>query len=204
MIGVVSYNAVNMFSVTSALTRLGAEFQIISEAASLAKCDKVILPGVGEASSAMASLRGSGLAEELCKLTCPVLGICLGMQVLASELEEGNARGLGIIDAKVSKFSTDSVTLSSPGSQKLKVPHMGWSPITRVKDDPLTKDIADGNYFYFVHSYAYGVGDFTLSKTDYISEFSAIVRSNNFWGVQFHPEKSGDVGSKLLNNFLEL
>lgn len=192
MIAIINYKAGNLASVSNALNRLGADFIITNKKDELNNSDAVIFPGVGHAYSAMESLRENELVSWLQGTEKPVLGICLGMQLLFESTEEGDTQGLGIIPGRLKKFD----------SSKDKVPHMGWNTFTEVKSHPLLKGISTDQFFYFVHSYFAPVNEFTLAECSYISNFAAVVGHDNYMGVQFHPEKSGDVGSLLLQNFL--
>ncbi len=195
MIAVIDYDTGNLRSVANALGRLGAEFSITSNHDTIRSADRVLLPGVGEAQSAMQKLSERGLTEVIKSLTQPVLGICIGVQLMCRSSEEGNAECLGIFESEVKRFPQDS---------QLKVPHMGWNTIEELQS-PLFKGIDEGSYIYYVHSYAPTLSTTqTIAKTTYGIEFSAALHRDNFYGTQFHPEKSGDVGSQILSNFLEL
>ena len=189
---IIDYNAGNVRSVAFALERLGIEAEITADPDKIRKADKVIFPGVGEASSTMAALDDRGLTELLPTLTQPFLGICLGMQLMCSFSEEGDTNCLNIIENKVRRFPP-----------KEKVPHMGWNSIYDLKS-PIFKGIEDGSYFYFVHSYFVEKNQNTIATSNYINEFSAGIHHDNFFAVQFHPEKSGEAGAQLLKNFIEL
>jgi len=191
-VAVIKYNAGNIRSVDYALQRLGIASHITDNREEILSADKVIFPGVGEASTAMNYLRAKRLDTLLKNLKQPVLGICLGMQLLCSHSEEGNTEGIGVFDAKVRKFIGDE-----------KVPHMGWNNTTELSS-PLFNNIPENTLFYFVHSYYATIGNNTIAHTNYINDFSASLYKNNFYGVQFHPEKSGTIGSKVLENFLKL
>lgn len=192
MIAVIDYKTGNLCSVENALGRLGGEYVVTGDAGVIRSASHVILPGVGEAGQAMASLRGSGLVDVILGLTQPVLGICIGMQLMCRGSEEGDTRCMGIFDADVVKME--------PG-QGLKVPHMGWDTIEKL-DSPLFRDMEDGAYVYYVHSYAPQLSAHTVAVTDYGTLFSAALQRGNFFGTQFHPEKSGAVGEQILKNFL--
>jgi len=191
-VAVVNSGGANISSVLHALGRLGAEPQFTAEAAVIRAADRVILPGVGAAGSAIDVLRRSGLVEVIRKLQQPVLGICLGMQLLFDSSAEDDVSLLGLIPARLERL---------PERPELRVPHMGWNAITTIRDDPLT-DGLDGNWFYFVHSYAAPVGPWTLATSRHGQNFSAIVRQANFHGAQFHPERSASAGAELLRRFL--
>jgi len=185
----------NIGSVRYALQRLGADAELTSDAATIRGADKVILPGVGAAGPGMARLRELGLVELIRSLTQPVLGVCLGMQLLCERSEEGDTECLGLIPATVRRFT------EVPG---LRVPHMGWNQLQARSAHPLLKGLGDAGWAYFVHSYAVPVGDYTLATADYGGAFSTVIARDNFHGMQFHPERSASVGAVLLKNFLEL
>lgn len=193
MIGIVNYGAGNIFSLTAALDRIGIAYGMVNEAAELALYERIIIPGVGHAGAAMNKLVASGLAPHIAQLKKPVLGICVGMQLLTDFSEEGSADLLGIIPLKTLHFQ-DRV--------HEKVPHMGWNSVSVSQPSALFDGIADQSYFYFVHSYfiEYNV-QYTSAVCRYGLGFSAAVQHNNFYGVQFHPEKSGKDGEQLLLNF---
>ena len=192
MIAIVKYNAGNTTSVKNAIERLGFSCVVTDDAAILKKAEKVIIPGVGEASSAMNYLKEKGLDEVIKNLTQPVLGICLGQQLLCQFSEEGTTKCLGIFEAKVKKFEP-----------QLKVPHMGWNNISRL-DSELYNGISPDENFYFVHSYYVEISKETTAVCDYIVPFSASMQKDNFYATQFHLEKSASIGEKLLLNFLKL
>ena len=197
MIAVVDYATGNLRSVADALRRAGAEFTLTADPALLRGADKVILPGVGEASSAMSQLRERGLDTVIPSLTQPVLGICIGMQLMCLSSEEGDAACLGI-------FPTDVVRLPDRTADgPLKVPHMGWDTVDMLRG-PLFEGIDAQTYVYYVHSYAPRLCDAAIAATDYGMRFSAALARDNFFGTQFHPEKSGAAGSRILRNFLTL
>ena len=195
MIAVVDYDTGNLRSVADALHRAGAEFTLTSDAAVLRRADRVILPGVGEASSAMEKLRERGLDAVLPTLTCPVLGICIGMQLLCLSSEEGDARCLGIFPARVRRLT--------PTDPRLKIPHVGWDTIAGLQT-PLFAEVAETSYVYYVHSFAAELCPATIATTDYGGGFSAALHRDNFYGTQFHPEKSGATGARIIQNFLTL
>lgn len=192
MIAIVKYNAGNIKSLMNALKRLGVEYILTDDPASLRTAEKVIFPGVGEASSAMAYLRDRGLDQVLRSLQQPFLGICLGQQLMGSHSEEGDVACLSIFPEKVKKFPPLD-----------KVPHIGWNNFEEIKG-PLFEGINTTDDMYFVHSYFMEKGPDTIASTDYILPFSAAVQKDNFYAVQFHPEKSAAIGQRLLSNFLEI
>jgi glutamine amidotransferase len=192
-IAVVDSGGANISSVLHALRRLGAEPDFTSDANTIRGADRVILPGVGAAGHAMEVLEQHGLIGVIRELRQPVLGICLGMQLLFESSEEDDAQLLGLIPARLQRL---------PENPGLRVPHMGWNAIHNVCDDALTASL-DGKWFYFVHSYAAPVGVWTLSTSVHGETFSAIVRRDNFRGAQFHPERSAAAGATLLQHFLE-
>jgi glutamine amidotransferase len=185
----------NIGSVRYALQRLGVDAELTADADEIRSADKVILPGVGAAGPGMARLRELQLIDVIRSLSQPVLGVCLGMQLLCEHSEEGDTPCLGVIPADVYRFE------EAPGQC---VPHMGWNRLSAIATHRLIKDMDDGDWAYFVHSYAVPVGTYTLASTDYGNSFSSIVAHRNFHGMQFHPERSASVGAKLLKNFLEL
>lgn len=194
-VAIVKYNAGNVCSVDYALRRLGVEACLTADAEELRKADKVIFPGVGEAGTTMAYLRASGLDGVIRSLRQPVLGICLGMQLMCSHSEEGNAQGLGIFDVDVRRFQ--------PRQHEDKIPHMGWNTLSDLKGS-LFEGLGEEEYVYFVHSYFVPVCEGTAAVTHYIHPFSAALQKDNFYATQFHPEKSGRVGEQILRNFLAL
>lgn len=194
-ITIVKYNAGNMFSVVNALKRLGITPQITDEAELLQKADRVLFPGQGNAKTAMDYLRQHGLDKIITGLRQPVLGICVGQQLLCRHSEEGNTPCLGIFGVDVKKFV--------PNHHDEKVPAMGWNELTHLKS-PLFKGLHDGDYTYFVHSYYVPVCEDTIAQANYILPYSAAIHKDNFWATQFHPEKSGQVGETILRNFLEM
>lgn len=194
MIAVIDYDTGNLRSVANALGRLGAEFCITDNPEIIRSADRVLLPGVGEAQSAMAKLKERSLVEVIRSLEQPVLGICIGVQLMCQYSEEGDTECMSIFESRVKRFPKDS---------GLKVPHMGWNSIENLSS-PLFKGIDSGSYIYYVHSYAPELSEQTIATTEYGIEFSAALNYRNFYGTQFHPEKSGDVGSQILSNFLEL
>ena len=185
----------NIGSVRYALQRLGVEAALTADATTIRAADKVILPGVGAAGPGMARLRELGLIELMRSLTQPVLGVCLGMQLLCEHSEESDTQCLGLIPASVRRFA------EAPG---LRIPHMGWNQLKVHGSHSLLKDLRDGDQAYFVHSYAVPVGEYSLVTAGHGTPFSAVVARGNFHGMQFHPERSAAVGATLLRNFLEL
>jgi glutamine amidotransferase len=194
-VAIIKYNAGNIYSVSYALKRLGIEATITADPELLHKADKVIFPGVGEAQTTMEYLKEHKLDSIIKDLKQPVLGICLGMQLMCRYSEEGNADCLGIFDTDVKRFI--------PQKHEDKVPHMGWNTITNTKEGLFNKQL-ENQFVYFVHSFYVPVNEFTAATTDYIHPFSASLHKDNFYATQFHPEKSGQVGEVLLNNFLNL
>lgn len=197
MVAIVKYNAGNVFSVLCALRRLGVEAVVTDDPDTLRDADKVIFPGVGEASAAMRHLRETGLDSVISGLTQPVLGICIGMQLMCRHSEEGDVDGLGIFDTDVKRFDNG-------GCPECKVPHMGWNTIETVKACSLVDDKSNRHHVYYVHSYYAVPCSHTEAVTRYIVPFSAVLHRDNFYATQFHPEKSGDVGEIILRNFLAL
>lgn len=194
-VAIVKYNAGNIRSVDCALRRLGVEAHVTADKEWLQSADKVIFPGVGEAETTMKHLKATGLDGLIKDLRQPVLGICLGMQLMCRHSEEGNVDCLRIFDADVKRFV--------PQRHEEKVPHMGWNTVGKL-NSPLFQGVRDGEFVYFVHSFYVPDGEFTAATTDYILPFSAALHKDNFYATQFHPEKSGDTGEKILRNFLEL
>lgn len=191
-IAIIDYGAGNVQSVLFALERLGYSGIVTANKELIESADKVIFPGVGEASSAMKMIREKQLDEIIKNLKQPVLGICLGMQLLCKSSEEGNATGIGIFDIEIKRFSNE-----------LKVPQMGWNTITNLKSK-LFNTIKDEEFMYLVHSYYAPVNDYAIATTNYGLHYASAIQKDNFYGVQFHPEKSGSAGEQILKNFLEL
>lgn len=189
---IIDYGAGNIKSIQFAIKRLGVEAVLSKNANEILSADKVIFPGVGEASNAMKMLKESQLDTLIPTLKQPVLGICLGMQLMCNFTEEGNTKGLGIFDVNVKRFSND-----------VKVPQMGWNTIMNLKS-PLFKNIKNEEYMYLVHSYYAEICKETISTTDYQLEYTSAFQKDNFYGVQFHPEKSSHAGQQILKNFIEL
>lgn len=194
---IIRYNAGNVASVQFALERLGIVATVSDDATVISAADKIIFPGVGEASSAMRSLKAAGLDSTLKNLRQPVLGICLGMQLLCAHSEEGDTDGLGLFDTRVRRIAGGDY------KGELKIPHMGWNSIINLKG-PLYKGVPEEAFVYYVHGYCADICEQTNSVTDYIRPFSAGLEKNNFYGVQFHPEKSGVAGEMIIRNFLDL
>jgi imidazole glycerol-phosphate synthase subunit HisH len=192
---IIDSGGANIASLVFALERLGCAAHLSADPAEIRGAARVILPGVGAAADAMARLRAHGLVDVIPKLTQPLLGICLGMQLLFESSEEGDTRCLGVFPGAVRRFA--------PAPDR-PVPHMGWNSLHAVADVPLLSGIGNGAYAYFVHSYAAPVGPYTLARCDYGADFSAVAGRGNFLATQFHPERSAAVGARILANFLEL
>jgi imidazole glycerol-phosphate synthase subunit HisH len=193
-IAIIDSGGANIASLRAALARLGADSVVTSDAGVIQRAPRVLLPGVGSAHNAMARLRGTGLDRLIPTLKQPLLGICLGMQILFDSSEEGPANGLALISGTVRKLQF------APG---LPVPHMGWNQLAQTRPDPLLDGVSSFDHVYFVHSYAAPTGNFTVATTEYGSTFTAVARHENFCGTQFHPERSGVVGARILANFLK-
>lgn len=195
---IVDTGCANLSSVKFAIERLGFSVTITDDIEQIKSADKVIFPGVGSAKHAMANIIEKGLVATLQSLTQPVLGFCLGMQLMTKSSTEGAKEAvidcLGIIPTVIEPLN----------SQGKRLPHMGWNTLTKVANHPVLKNISVGDYFYFVHSFAAPISEYTLASCEYGSEFSAIIGKDNFIGCQFHPERSGELGSKIIQNFLEL
>jgi glutamine amidotransferase len=195
---IIKYNAGNIQSVDYALMRLGIEAEITADPEKILSADKVIFPGVGEASNTMNYLKETKLDQLIVSLKQPVLGICLGLQLMCKHSEEGNTPCLGIFDEEVKRF------VPAPGKENIyKVPHMGWNTITQLNSGIFDISL-DNQYVYFVHSYYAATGPHTAATTNYTQSFSAALHKNNFYATQFHPEKSGPIGAKILENFIKL
>lgn len=195
---VIKYNAGNIRSVDYALKRLGVEAEVTADVEKIRSADKVIFPGVGEAFNTMKYLRETKLDQVIVSLKQPVLGICLGLQLMCKHSEEGNTDCLGIFDEEVKRFQP------KPGEENIyKVPHMGWNTLTHV-NSALFDASLENQYVYFVHSYYAAIGPHTAATTNYTQSFSAALHKDNFYATQFHPEKSGTVGAKILENFIKL
>lgn len=191
-IAIIKYNAGNIGSVQNAIERLGYRAEVTDDPGRIRAADRVIFPGVGEASTTMKYLKENELSELIPRLTQPVLGICLGMQLMCSWSEEGNTPGLGIFDEKIERFRITE-----------KIPHMGWNSI-QFEPAGLFRGLTPGDYVYFVHSYYAQTGRHTAATCTYGAEFSAALHKDNFYATQFHPEKSSLVGQQILKNFIEL
>ena len=194
MIAILDYKMGNLRSLENALKRLGAEFTVTDDAGVIRSADKVLMPGVGNAAEAMENLRSASLVDVVRSLRRPVLGICVGMQVMCRHSEEGDVDCLNLFDARVKRFEP---------SADLKVPHMGWNTIGNL-ESKLFKGIDGGEYVYFVHSYYPELCSDTIATSRHGVMFSAALKYENFYGTQFHPEKSGDVGERIIENFLRL
>jgi imidazole glycerol-phosphate synthase subunit HisH len=191
--GIISYGAGNVASVQNALTRLGESSFVSSDISELSKAERLIFPGVGHAQRAMEALKEKGIDKFLKNYNRPVLGICLGMQLFGKKSEEGDTKALGLIDFEVKRFNG-----------LLKVPHTGWNSVSIATPNPLFRGIDSGTYFYFVHSFFAPLCSNTVATCNYENDFTAAAVRHNYYGVQFHPEKSGDAGSELLKNFIDL
>ena len=194
-VAIIDYNAGNIFSVDYAMKRLGVDALVTSDKEVIAKADKVIFPGQGEANSTMRYLRETGMDKLILELKQPVLGICIGMQLMCRHSEEGDTGCLGIFDASVKKFI--------PQQHEDKVPHMGWNSLHETKG-ALFKSGSEEDFVYFVHSYYVELNQYTVAVSEHIQPFSVALEKDNFYATQFHPEKSGLVGEKILSNFLDL
>lgn len=191
-VAIIEYNAGNVQSVTYALNRLGIEPAITSDPEQIKAADRVIFPGVGEASTAMNHLRNTGLHTLIPELKQPVLGICLGLHMMCRHSEENDTQGMGIFDIEVKRFPA-----------KEKVPHMGWNTISELQG-PLFDGVSAGEYLYFVHSYYAELSAHTIARCDYTQPFTVALQRDNFYAIQPHPEKSSHTGAKILENFLNL
>ena len=192
---IIQYNAGNIQSVLYALERLGAQATVTDNVEAIQAADKVIFPGVGEASTAMQYLKERGLDKVIVNLKQPVFGICLGMQLMCAYSEENNTNCLGIFEEQVKLFKPNEATI--------KVPQIGWNTISNLKTD-LFKGVAEESYAYFVHGYYAALGNHTIGTTNYVQPYSCALHKDNFYGVQFHPEKSAKVGEQIIQNFLSL
>lgn len=194
-VAIVKYNAGNIYSVVNAMKRLGITPEVTDSPERLMQADRVLFPGQGEAKSTMGYLHEHHLDEVIRELKQPVLGICIGQQLMCRHSEEGNVDCLGIFNTEVKRFK--------PQRHEDKVPHMGWNSLSGLKG-PLFKGIKEGDFVYFVHSFYVPANSFTTATSDYIIPFSAAMQKDNFYATQFHPEKSGNIGKRILQNFLEL
>ncbi|HEU5136240.1 MAG TPA: imidazole glycerol phosphate synthase subunit HisH [Steroidobacteraceae bacterium] len=193
-VAIIDSGGANIASLRAALSRLGAESVVTSDPDVIRSATRVLLPGVGSAHNAMGRLRSNGLDKLIPDLKQPLLGICLGMQILFDASEEGPANGLAVIPGNVERLQF------APG---LPVPHMGWNQLNQTRPDPLLDGVSSLDYVYFVHGYAVPAGDWTVATTEYGGNFTAVARRDNFCGTQFHPERSGVVGARILANFLK-
>lgn len=196
-IAVIKYNSGNVQSVLYALERLGVEAELTDDPDTIRAADKVIFPGQGEASSAMRYLKERKLDQLISEIKQPFLGVCLGLQLLCEHSEENDTECLGVFPVKVKRFVPEN-------SQEFKVPHVGWNELENLADNPLLKDLPAEPFVYYVHSFFAELGDLTIAQTHYIHDFSAILHRDNYYAIQAHPEKSGLVGEKLLENFLNI
>lgn len=194
-VAIIKYNAGNIYSVVNAVKRLGITPEVTDSAEDIMKADRVLFPGQGEAKSTMAYLRDHHLDDLIRNLKQPVLGICIGQQLMCRHSEEGNVDCLGIFDTDVKKFQ--------PSRHEDKVPHMGWNTLEDLSG-PLFQDLNEKDFVYFVHSYYVPVTPYTTATTNYIVPFSASLQKDNFFATQFHPEKSGSIGERILQNFIDL
>lgn len=193
-IAIIKYNAGNVASVMYALDRIGQNYQLTDDHEQIKKADKVIFPGVGEASTAMAYLKEKGLDTLIKGLKQPVLATCIGMQLLCKHSEEGNVDCIGVFDVEVKKFI----------SKDLKIPHVGWNSIEQIGDNPLMHQLQKEEFVYFVHSFYAPVNSYTTAVCEYVQPFSAMLQKDNFYAAQFHAEISGKAGEQILKNFLAL
>jgi glutamine amidotransferase len=203
MMVIIQYNAGNIQSVRYALQRIGAEATVTDDPALIREADRVIFPGVGEASTAMDYLKERGLDKVIRDLRQPVLGICLGMQLMCAYSEENDTECLGMFEESVRLFKPVGPALPVPGGTALKVPQIGWNTIYDLAT-PLFEGLTAEAYVYFVHSYYASLGQHTIATTDYVLPYSAALQRDNFYGVQFHPEKSAGIGETILKNFLSI
>ncbi len=195
MITVIELGCANTASVLFALERLGAEARLSSDAAEIAAAEKVVLPGVGAAGFAMSRIHELGLYDTIRAVEAPLLGVCLGQQLLFETSDEGGVECLGLIPGLVTKMVAE---------ETMVVPHMGWNQLEIVRTDPLTQGVHDSDFAYFVHSFVCPVNDFTLATSTYGRPFAAMVRKGNVWGCQFHPERSSATGARILESFLNV
>lgn len=200
-VAIIKYNAGNVQSVLYALQRLGIDASVTDDPDEIKMADKVIFPGVGNAFSAMEYLKSKNLDQLIISLQQPVLGICLGLQLMCNYSEEGNTKCFGIFNTDVKKF--DNTIFQNKNLVPVKIPHMGWNTIRQLSS-PIMQGIEENSFVYFVHSYYADLCDETIATTDYINPFSAALQKNNFYGVQFHSEKSAETGERILSNFLKI
>lgn len=196
-IAVIKYNSGNVQSVLYAMERLGVEAELTDDPEKIRAADKVIFPGQGEASSAMRYLKERKLDRLISEIKQPFLGVCLGLQLLCEHSEENDTECLGVFPVKVKRFVPEN-------SQEFKVPHVGWNELENLADNALLKDMPGEPFVYYVHSFYAELSDLTIAQTHYIHDFSAILHRDNYYAIQAHPEKSGLVGEKLLENFLSI
>jgi len=194
MIALIDYGAGNLKSVANALDDLKTDYIITNKSDEIKSAEKIIFPGVGEASSAMKKLDDNRIIEDIRNTNKPLLGICLGMQLLATFSEERSTKCLDIINSIIKKYDTS----------KVKVPHMGWNKVELQNKNKLFNRVKSGEYFYFANSYYFPISEYTIASTNYDIMFSSSINKNNFYGVQFHPEKSGEAGLQIIRNFIEL
>jgi glutamine amidotransferase len=202
-LAIIKYNAGNIQSVKFAFNRIGIEPVLTDSIEEIRSADKVILPGVGEASSAVMYLKEKGLDSVITNLKQPVLGICLGMQLMCKYSEEGHTNCLNIFDSSVKRFYSPFEGGQAAGQGNVKVPQIGWNNIYNLKSN-LFNDVSENEFQYFVHGYYVELGQNTIATTNYITEYSSALKKDNFYGVQFHPEKSAKAGEQILKNFIEL
>jgi imidazole glycerol-phosphate synthase subunit HisH len=202
-LAIIKYNAGNIQSVLNALDRLGVQAEVTDNQEAIHAADKIIFPGVGEAGSAMKSLQENNLDKLITELKQPVLGICVGMQLLCSHSEENNTRCLGIVPVNVKRFSPADLSSPAGGRPAFKVPQVGWNTIYDLQS-PLFIGVPADSYIYNVHSYYAEDSPYTIAKCNYGVEYAAAIRKDNFYGVQFHTEKSAETGNRIIKNFLEL
>lgn len=193
-VAIVKYNAGNVASVMFALDRIGVKYYLTDSHSELLSAEKVIFPGVGEASTAMKYLKEKGLDKIIPQLKQPVLATCIGMQLLCKHSQEGNVDCLGVFDTNIVRFESKTV----------KIPHVGWNTIYDLKPHPLLEGINENDYVYFVHSFCAPISEYTIASCHYIRDFSAIIQKDNFMAAQFHAEISGDIGQRLLQNFITI
>lgn len=199
-VAIIKYNAGNVQSVLYAMQRLGIDATVTDDYEKITKADKVIFPGVGHAASAMEYLKSKELDKLIISLKQPVLGICLGLQLLCNDSEEGDTRCLAIFDASVKRFEEKA---TEEKSGQFKIPHMGWNAVYSLTS-PLLNGIKENSFVYYVHSYYAEIANETIATTDYIHPFSAAMQKDNFYGVQFHAEKSASTGEQIISNFLKI